>query len=70
MRPQTISEVIHTLKQLEKEGYGNHILLVSDDEECNGFHELYGWEMGAGEPFTYYHDQLGERKTSPTIKFS
>ena len=43
MKSKTVNEVIAELQRLKKRGYGEHILLVSNDEECNGYHELYGW---------------------------
>lgn len=70
MRPQTVSEVITKLQELEKQGYGDHILLVSDDEECNGYHELYGQSDGDGGEFHYYDDRKGYCTSSPSILFN
>ena len=70
MIPQTVSEVIERLQKLKEQGYGDHILLVSNDEECNGYHELYGHSEGLGEPLQYYNERTGGRCTTATILFN
>lgn len=70
MRPRTVSEVIDRLRILEKNGYGDHLLLVSNDEECNGYHELYGNGDGEGEPMRYYDDRIRKIVVGKTIMFS
>lgn len=42
MRPVTVKELAELLNKAVREDKGDYIVLVSDDEECNGFHEL--WE--------------------------
>lgn len=70
MKPKTVNEVIAELQQLNRRGYGEHILLVSNDEECNGYHELYGWYADEGEPFRYRNEQTKQIETRPTVRIS
>ncbi|MBR1525050.1 MAG: hypothetical protein IJ640_00120 [Prevotella sp.] len=71
MKPQTVTEMRKRMEELERQGYGDHILLISNDEECNGYHELYGQTEGTGPTFRYCTslNPKKEFKQSPTILF-
>lgn len=41
MKPVSVKELAALLNKAIAEGKGDCAVLVSDDEECNGFHELW-----------------------------
>ena len=41
MRPVSVKELAELLNKAVAENKGDYIVLVSDDEECNGYHELW-----------------------------
>lgn len=41
MEALTVNKLLLACKQAIKDGYGDHKILVSDDDECNGYHELF-----------------------------
>ena len=41
MKPVTIKEMAAIMSKAVKDGYGDCVLLVSDDEEANGYHALF-----------------------------
>lgn len=47
MKPVSVKELAALLDKAIKEGKGDCAVLVSDDEECNGYHEL--WWKGTYE---------------------
>ena len=49
MKPITIKEMADLCLKAAKSGYGDYVLLVSDDEECNGFHPLFERKFYQGE---------------------
>lgn len=69
MKPLTVKELASILDGEIKKGNGDFAVVVSDDDECNGYHCLwnfYGIEYG--EPTTYV-DKTG-RHTIETILLS
>ena len=71
MKPKTVNEVIEKLLKLKQRGYGEHILLVSDDEECNGYHELYGlFNCEEGRPLRFLNEHTNRFETGQTICIS
>lgn len=48
MKPLTVNELSALLEKAIKFGYGDRIVCVSDDEECNGYHCLYNHNFGSG----------------------
>lgn len=70
MKPKTVTEIRQLLQRLEAKGYSDRILLVSNDEECNGFHELYGDCSDYGTDFTFYNQYTRKRETLPTIQIN
>ena len=67
MKPYTIDELASELRKLQTRGYGDHIVLVSDDEECNGYHALYGELFTEGEPYLYLNTETNKIETAKTI---
>lgn len=67
MKPYTVDELASTLRKLQSRGYGNYLVLVSDDEECNGYHPLFGAFVNEGEPFEYLNEQTHKLETENTI---
>ena len=49
MRPVSVKELAELLNRAVAENKGDYIVLVSDDEECNGYHELWTKEFRQGE---------------------
>ena len=37
----TVNELLKECQKLVKSGYGDRVVLLSDDDEGNGFHTLY-----------------------------
>ena len=64
MKPLTVNELSALLEKAIKFGYGDHIVCVSDDEECNGYHCLYSRNFGSG-----YEIQYIDRKDGNIIKY-
>lgn len=68
MKPYNVDELIEWLQAIKKHYGGEHIVLVSNDEECNGYHPLFSWAACEGEPIEFY-DQITESMvTKPTIQ--
>lgn len=67
MKPKTVNEVVEELRKLQARGFGEHILQVSDDEECNGYHSLFGWSIAEGEKITYLNEETHKMETSPSV---
>ena len=67
MKPYTVNELVACLRKLQTRGCGDHIVLVSDDEECNGYHALWGSLFVEGEPFVYYSDDMKQAESAKTI---
>ena len=53
MKPLTVNELSALLEKAIKFGYGDRIVCVSDDEECNGYHCLYRHNFGSGNEIQY-----------------
>lgn len=53
MKPLTVNELSALLEKAIKFGYGDRIVCVSDDEECNGYHCLYRRNFGSGHEIQY-----------------
>lgn len=70
MKPRTVYELRRTLDILISQGKGDHIVMVSDDEECNGFHALWDEGVYDGEPFSYYDSKTKKNEKTPTIEIS
>lgn len=71
MRPVSVKELAELLNRAVKENKGDYIVLVSDDEECNGYHEL--WDkvnITQGEDFGFRDEYSGEWKLRNTIVLS
>lgn len=67
MKPYTVNELLGELKKLQTRGYGEHIILVSDDEECNGYHPLFGAFLREGETIEYLDEHTNKMETGKTI---
>lgn len=68
MRPVSVKELAELLNKAVAENKGDYIVLVSDDEECNGYHEL--WDkvnITQGEDVQFRDDKSGEWKLRNTI---
>lgn len=58
MRPVSVTELAALLDKAIKDGKGDCIVLVSRDEECNGYHEL--WDADTyeqGEDVEYLNER-------------
>ena len=66
MKPLTVNELSALLEKAIKFGYGDRIVCVSDDEECNGYHCLYHRNFGSGEEIPYL-DKDGNIKYENSI---
>lgn len=69
MKPLTIKELAEISAKAVELGYGECIVQVSDDEECNGYHELYERKCYKGGAFTYLNEKTHEHETKGTIVF-
>ena len=67
MRPVSVKELAELLNKAVAENKGDYIVLVSDDEECNGYHELWVKEFRQGEDVQFHDDKSGEWKLRNTI---
>ena len=62
MKPLTIKEMAAIMNNAVKLGYGDYALLVSDDEEANGFHPLFkAYLSPAEDDVTYINEQKEEK---------
>ena len=68
MRPLTVKELAELLNRAVAENKEDYIVLVSNDEECNGYHELWKKEFRQGEDIQFYEG--GERKLRNSILLS
>jgi hypothetical protein len=62
MRPVLVKELAHLLSLAVKEGYGDYVVQVSDDEECNGYHPIYQHNFGIGEDVRYLDEKTNEMR--------
>ena len=60
MRPVLVKELAELLSLAVKEGYGDYVVQVSDDEECNGYHPIYQHNFGIGEDVRYLDEKTNE----------
>lgn len=51
MKQLTVNDLLKWCNDAKAEGHGDKIVLVSDDEECNGFHALYDGLGLVGDTF-------------------
>ena len=67
MRPVSVKELAAVLNEVVAEGKGDYIVLVSDDEECNGTHALFECfkSVYRGEDYEFVDGK--ERKIRNTI---
>ncbi len=68
MRPVSVKELAELLNRAVAENKGDYIVLVSNDEECNGYHELWAQEFQQGEDIQFYVN--GEWKLRNSILLS
>lgn len=68
MRPVSVKELAELLNRAVAENKGDYIVLVSDDEECNGYHELWVKEFQQGEDVQFREG--GEWKLRNSIVLS
>jgi hypothetical protein len=67
MKPLTVNELSALLDKAIKFGYGDRIVCVSDDEECNGYHCLYRRNFGSGDEIQYLDQKDGNIKYENSI---
>jgi hypothetical protein len=67
MKPLTVNELSALLDKAIKFGYGDRIVCVSDDEECNGYHCLYRRNFGSGDEIQYLDHKDGKIKYENSI---
>lgn len=67
MKPLTVNELSALLEKAIKFGYGDRIVCVSDDEECNGYHCLYRRNFGSGDEIQYLDNKDGKIKYENSI---
>lgn len=66
MRPVSVKELAELLNKAIREDKGDYLVVVSDDDECNGTHAL--WEKktyAQGEDYEFVEN--GTRKIRNTI---
>lgn len=68
MRPLTVKELAELLNKAVAENKGDYIVLVSNDEECNGYHVLWAQEFQQGEDVQFCEG--GEWKLRNSIVLS
>ena len=68
MRPVSVKELAELLNRAVAENKGDYIVLVSDDEECNGYHELWTKKFRQGEDVQFREG--GELKLRNSIVLS
>lgn len=68
MKPLSVNDLAALCSTLQQRGFGEYIVKVSDDEECNDYHLLWSKKPYVGEPIEYIHGK--ERLKSPTILIS
>jgi hypothetical protein len=58
MRPVSVKELAELLNKAIREGKGDCVVRVSNDEECNGYHELWNkLSVKEGEDIEYYNSE-------------
>ena len=67
MKPYTLNELIERLNMMQERGCGQHIVMVSYDEECNGYHPLWDWACYEGEPYQYLNEETGKMEKAKTV---
>lgn len=48
-KPVTVNQLLKNLEDLKKKGYGDALVFITDDEECNGYHAMWYVGEAAGE---------------------
>ncbi len=48
-KPVTVNQLLKNLEGLKQRGYGNAVIFITDDEECNGYHAMWYVGEAAGE---------------------
>ena len=66
MKPILVKDLKGLLARLPKK-YENHVVLVSDDEEGNGFHALFDKIYLGDEKFDYVDHQTNEEVSADTL---
>ena len=60
MKPLTVKELFKECEKEIKRGNGNKVIMLSDDDEGNGYH--YCWYSFSDiEDFTYYDFDINEK---------
>lgn len=68
MRPVLVKELAEMLNRAVRQGKGDYVVRVSDDEECNGYHELWDRLYVQGDDVEYVEDK--ELKIRNSIQLS
>lgn len=69
MRPILVKELAELLTAAIKNGHGDSVVLVSNDEECNGYHSLYRHNYGVSEAedVRYYNEKTKQVEMKSSI---
>lgn len=67
MKAITVNGLLKECQRLEKMGYGDKVVLLSDDDEGNGFHTLfYTFETDIQSIETYANEGLFHDDNDPS----
>lgn len=68
MTPATVKELATLLNNVVEQGFGDFIVQVSNDDECNGFHCIWNKNSAMiGENVTYIDEKDNVKKEKETI---
>ena len=71
MRPVLVRELAELLNKAVREDKGDYVVLVNDDEECNGYHELWNKvKITQGKDVEFLDEKSGEWKLRNSIVLS
>ena len=65
MRPVSVKELAELLNKAIREDKGDYLVVVSNDDECNGTHALWEKTYAQGEDYEFVEN--GTRKIRNTI---
>lgn len=66
MKPIFVKDLKEMIKRIPSK-YDNLVVLVSDDEEQNGYHPLWFKEIYGGDDFEFFNQDTKEMETRKTI---
>ena len=66
MKPLIVKDLKEMIKRIPSK-YDNLVVLVSDDDEQNGYHALWYKEIYSGDNFEFFNQDTKEMETRKSI---